>query len=81
MHDIKIGTLVDADRFRKTLKKLVGYGFETFSITFWQTLGEWNLESMAKEIKETLKGSGCSISSISIFTNPLVEGEIGRAHV
>ena len=54
MHDIKIGTLVDADRFRKTLKKLAGYGFETFSITFWQTLGEWNLESMAKEIKETL---------------------------
>jgi len=78
MHDIKIGTLVDANQFRKTLKKLVGYGFETFSITFWQNMGEWNLESLAKEVKETLEGSGCTISCISLYTNPLVDNERGE---
>lgn len=77
MHTIKIGTLISADNVKKVMPKLITYGFETFSITFWETTKEWDLELLAKEVKEILKGTNCSISSVSIFGNPLLETEKG----
>jgi sugar phosphate isomerase/epimerase len=76
-HDIKIGTLVSAGNVGKVMPKLIPHGFETFSITFWETTGDCDLEALAKETKEILKGTNCSISCISIFSNPLQDTEKG----
>jgi len=79
MHDIKIGTLVSGGSVTKMLPKLIPYGFETFSIMFWDNIGDTNLEQLAKDTKEILKGTGCSISNVSVFGNPLLDTERGLA--
>jgi len=79
MHEIKIGTLVSAANVKKVMPHLIPYGFESFSITFWETIGDWNLEQLAKDVKEILKGSNCVISSLSIFSNPLLDTDKGAA--
>ena len=79
MHDIKIGTLVSAGNVRKIIPKLVPYGFESFSITFWETIGNVDLKLLAKDVNEMLAGTGCTISSLSIFGNPLMDTEKGKA--
>jgi len=77
MHEIKIGTLVSIDNVRKVMPKLIPHGFETFSITFWETTGDWDLELLAKDVKEILKGTDCRISCLSIFGNPLLDTDKG----
>ena len=79
MHDIKIGTLVSADNVAKVMPKLIPYGFETFSITFWETIGDWDLEQLAKDVRKILEGTNCKISCLSIFSNPLIDTEKGDA--
>ncbi len=70
--DIRIGTLVNADaNTANYISQILPYGFESFSITFWQTLGNTDLTKMAEEVNEVLAGSGAVISSVSIFGNPL----------
>ncbi len=75
--DIRIGTLVkgglDAPDY---IRQILPYGFESFSITFWQTLGDTDLECLADECAKVLDGSGAVISSLAIFGNPLEAGEI-----
>ena len=78
MHDIKIGTLISAPDVMEVMPKLIPYGFETFSITFWETTKGWDLEQLAKDVKEILNGTGCTISSISIFGNPLEDSQKGE---
>ena len=77
MHEIKIGTLVNPHNFKKTMPELIKLGFETFSITFWETIGDYNLEQVAKDALEILKGTGCKISSIGVFGNPLMDDARG----
>ena len=77
MHNIKIGTLVSEGNVKKTMGRLVPYGFETFSITFWEKIS-CDLETLAADVKEILNGTGCSISSLSIFGNPLIDNERGE---
>jgi len=79
MHEIKIGTLLSADNAKEVMPKLIPYGFETFSITFWETAEKFNLEQLAKEINEILKGTDCKISCLSIFGNPLMDTPEGLA--
>ncbi|HEY3417106.1 MAG TPA: sugar phosphate isomerase/epimerase [Armatimonadota bacterium] len=57
------------------MKQILPHGFESFSITFWQTLGDTDLAKLAAEVQETLAGSGAIISSVSIFGNPLLDDE------
>ena len=76
MHKIKIGTLVNAGSARKMLPKLIPYGFETFSLTYWESeCGD--AVQLAADIKEILKGTGCTISCVSVFGNPLMDDEKG----
>mgnify|MGYP001028703112 CR=1 FL=1 len=77
MHNIKIGTLVSADNAKLVIPKLIPYGFETFSITFWETALKYDLPKLAEEIKEMFKGTNCTISCLSIFGNPLLETKMG----
>ena len=69
---IRIGTLVSGGPNTKSyLKQILPHGFESFSITFWQTLGGVDLHVLAEEVKEVLADSGAVISSVSVFGNPL----------
>ena len=77
MHEIKIGALINAQNVKKVMPKLLPHGFETFAIQFWETTNDYNLELMANDVKEFLKGTDCYISSISVFGNALLESERG----
>lgn len=78
MHkDIKIGTLVQgANNPVEYIKQILPHGFESFAITFWQTLGDTDLKRLADELMHLLDGSGAVISSLGVFGNPLEDGEV-----
>lgn len=70
--DIRIGTLVGCGaKSPEYIRQIKGYGFESFSITFWQTLGGTDLKKLAKGVKEVIGDSDIVISSLGIFGNPL----------
>ncbi len=69
--DIRIGTLVNGDNDPAGyIKQILPYGFESFSLTFWQKV-DADLARVAAEVREVLAGSGAVVSSISCFGNPL----------
>ncbi len=69
---IRIGTLVNGGPGAVGYtKQILPHGFESFSVTFWQTLGDCDLARLAGELRELLEGSGAVISSVSCFGNPL----------
>lgn len=74
MEQIKIGTLIPGDQCLSVIPKIMDYGFETFSITFWQKIGNINIRELAKELKDRLN-PGIGISSLSIFGNPMIDEE------
>lgn len=71
MNNIRIGTLVPGKDALRIIPQIVDYGFESFSLTFWQTTGNVDLAETAKRINEILAGKDIVISSLSIFGNPL----------
>lgn len=70
--DIRIGTLAaggpGTDGY---IRQILPYGFESFSITFWQTVEGTDLKELAKKVNGALEGSGAVISSLGIYGNPL----------
>lgn len=78
--DIRIGTLVSGGKdTKKYIQQILPHGFESFSLTFWQTLGDTNIKTLAAEVKEALVGKDVVISSLGIFGNPLEQGEVDQA--
>ena len=77
MHEIKIGTLISANNVKRVMPKLIPYGFESFSITFGDTVGDRDLAQMAEDVKNILQGTGCVISSVGVYGNPLMDTEKG----
>jgi len=71
MELIKIGTLVKGNEAIKNIPQLIKHGFESFSLTFWQTTGDIDLPETGKRLKDILDNEGISMSSLSIFGNPL----------
>lgn len=73
--DIRLGTLVDGKGPDPVayIKQLLPYGFECFSLTFWQTLGGVDLVRLAASLREALAGTDVAISSLGIYGNPLEE--------
>lgn len=71
MEQIKIGTLISANEAMSIIPDITDYGFETFSITFWKTIGKTDIKELAKRLTDYLAPKGITISSLSIFTNPL----------
>lgn len=71
--DIRIGTLVDCKGKDPAsyIRQILPYGFESFSLTFWQTLGEVDLPRLAEQVKEAIGDADGRISNLSIFGNPL----------
>lgn len=71
MNNIRIGTLVGGGDAPRVLPQIIPHGFESFSLTFWQTTGDTNLSALAQQVKECLADKDIIISSLSIFGNPL----------
>jgi len=71
--DIRIGTLVNGNGKDPAgyLRQLLPHGFESFQISFWQTLGGVDLPRLAEEVREAFGGADATISSLAIFGNPL----------
>ena len=80
MDKLRIRTLVGGKDAVRVIPQLIPYGFESFSITFWQTTGGIDLEDMAKKVGDVLAGHDVIISCLSLFGNPLMgEGESSDA--
>lgn len=78
--DIRVGTLVGGGQNTKQyIQQILPHGFESFSLTFWQTLGDTDIKKLAAEVKEAIGGKDVVISSIGIFGNPLETGEKDQA--
>ncbi len=68
---IRIGTLASGGAGANYIRQIMPHGFESFSLTFWQTLGGTDLKKLASEVRTALGDSGVRISTVSIFGNPL----------
>ena len=82
MNMIRVGTLLGGAAAPMQIEKLKGLGFESYSITFWQKLGDVDLKALAQEVKKAIGDQDIVISTVGIFTNPLMDtadGEQGRA--
>jgi len=75
-HDIRIGTLVSKGmKSPDYIRQILPHGFESFSLTFWQTTKGIEWRKLAKGVKEVLDGTGIVISSLEMFGNPLETDE------
>lgn len=72
---IRVGTLVGGgSSTAEYIRQILPYGFESFSITFWQSTEGIDWKQMAKEVNEVLDGSDAVVSSLGVFGNPLESG-------
>jgi sugar phosphate isomerase/epimerase len=71
--DIRIGTLVDGRGQDPAgyIAQLVPLGFESVGLTFWQWLGDVDLDRLADAVRAALDGSDVRVTALSIFGNPL----------
>ncbi len=77
--DIRIGTLVSgSNNPAEYIRQILPHGFESFQLTFWQTLGDTNLARLADKVNAVLEGSGAKISSVGMYGNPLESADIDR---
>lgn len=72
MKQIKIGTLIGGGAAERLIKETVEHGFECYSLTHWLTTGDIDVAEQGKRIKALVDSKGVSISSLSIFGNPLM---------
>jgi len=68
--DIRIGTLAGMNRGAAYIRQILPYGFESFSLTCWQKIGDLDLHRTAAEVLDVL-GDKAVVSCISLFGNPL----------
>ena len=74
--DIRIGTLVNGSPTSDNyIRQILPHGFESFSITFWETLGETQLGPLAEKVLPVVRDGGAVISSLGVFGNPLEDDE------
>ncbi len=74
-HQIRIGTLVQAENALSTIRQILPYGFESFQITFGHHIGDIDLHGLAAETTELLAqtNSNATISALGIYGNPLID--------
>ncbi len=77
--DIRIGTLVPASRNSGNyIRQVKRHGFESFSLTFWQEIGQVNIKTLATEVQDAIGGDDIKINCIAVFGNPLESRPINR---
>ncbi|GLX71237.1 sugar phosphate isomerase/epimerase family protein [Paenibacillus glycanilyticus] len=70
-HLLRIGTLVGGGDAVRVIPQIAPHGFESYSLTFWQTTGSTDLVETAKRVRELSDEFGFIISTVGIFGNPL----------
>jgi sugar phosphate isomerase/epimerase len=74
--DIRIGTLVNRGMDSpEYIRQILPHGFESFSLTYWQTTQGIDWPRLADSIGAALGSSGAVISSLAVFGNPLEKDE------
>ncbi|MDD4518877.1 MAG: sugar phosphate isomerase/epimerase [Limnochordia bacterium] len=73
LHKLRIGTLVPGNMALKVIPQILPLGFESFGLTFWETIGDINLPQLAQRLQEILEGHDVVISSLSVSNNALAE--------
>jgi sugar phosphate isomerase/epimerase len=69
---IRVGTIVQGGQDAPAyIREIMPHGFESFSINFWKTVGDTDLERLAGEVNEVLAGCDIRVSCLGIFGNPL----------
>ena len=73
MTDIRIGTMVKADRpdVAERAGRLAGAGFESLQPFFWRTTGGVDLAELACRMRDAIGDRDATIESIGVFGNPL----------
>jgi sugar phosphate isomerase/epimerase len=75
--DIRIGTLVNCGMDSpEYIRQIQRHGFESYSLTFWQTSDGVEWDRLANETKAAAAEGGAVISSLAVFGNPLETGEM-----
>ena len=70
--DIRLGTMVTAEETApRYIEQILPHGFESFELSFWQSLKGIDLKKLADECARVLDGSGAVISAIDVFGNPM----------
>ena len=69
---IRIGTLAAAsENTAAYIRAILPHGFESFQINLGRSLGNVNLQELAREVRAVLDGSDAIISALGIYGNPL----------
>lgn len=69
--NIRIGTLVGGGDAARVIPQIAPHGFESYSLTFWQTTGDTDLAETAKRVRALADEHGFVVSTLGIFGNPL----------
>lgn len=76
---LRIGTLVNGNAdSAKYIAQIAPHGFESYAITFWQKLGDVDIDALAAEVRQVAEDNGAIISCVSAFGNPLETEEIDQ---
>ncbi|AIQ52625.1 sugar phosphate isomerase/epimerase family protein [Paenibacillus sp. FSL R7-0331] len=68
---LRIGTLVGGGDAVRVIPQIAKHGFESYSLTFWQSTGQTDLADTAARIRELAEEHQFVISAIGVFGNPL----------
>lgn len=68
---LRVGTLVGGGDAVRIIPQIAEHGFESYSLTFWQSTGKTDLTETAKQVSEIVAQHGAVISSVGVFGNPL----------
>lgn len=71
MKQIRIGTIVQGNKYEKQLKECVKHGFETFQINWHMELSGADLVKTARESREIAESAGKEITTVGYYCNPL----------
>ncbi|MEX1029727.1 MAG: sugar phosphate isomerase/epimerase [Paenibacillaceae bacterium] len=71
MKQIRIGTLVKGQTAVEVIPQIMQHGFESFGLTFWQSLGNIDLVETAKKVRALIDEQDIVIGTLGIFGNPL----------
>ncbi|MDQ0900491.1 MULTISPECIES: sugar phosphate isomerase/epimerase [unclassified Paenibacillus] len=68
---LRVGTLVGGGDAVRIIPQIAKHGFESYSLSFWQTTGNIDLKETAKRVADIVAEHDAVISTIGVFGNPL----------
>jgi len=71
MKQIKIGTIIQGNKYKNQLPSFLEHGFETFQLNWHMELEGADLVTMSQDCKRLLSGTGKEISTLGYYCNPL----------